>query len=148
VSKPSTAGLTANEPRGTAVGGWHNSIVAGHYRIQGLLGEGGIGEFYHAYDENLKTEVVLKVPTQECAAVPARSAAPQKLHAPGLSARGVRVSQSFFFHAGVTRVRRWSHRHHSSQPQAGSAAQPGSAAQSGSQATSRHTTFGTQRVTV
>ena len=51
-------------------------------------------------------------------------------------------------HAGVSRVRRSSRRAHSSQPQAGSAAQAGSAEQSGSQATSRHTTFGTQRVTV
>ena len=49
---------------------WRDSIVAGRYRIQGLLGEGGMGEVYRAYDENLKTDVVLKVPKRQVVADP------------------------------------------------------------------------------
>lgn len=47
---------------------WGDSIVASRYHIRGLLGEGGMGEVYRAYDENLKTDVVLKVPKRQVVA--------------------------------------------------------------------------------
>ena len=43
-------------------GDWQNIRVARRYQTKERLGAGGMGEVYLAYDEHLKTNVVLKVP--------------------------------------------------------------------------------------
>ena len=36
-------------------------LLAGRYRIDGLLGRGGMSEVYHGYDERLDRRVAIKV---------------------------------------------------------------------------------------
>src|SRR5437588_249021 len=36
------------------------TLIPGRYRIVSLLGQGGMGELYHAIDNELRTEVALK----------------------------------------------------------------------------------------
>ena len=37
-------------------------LASGRYRVDSLLGEGGMGAVFRAWDKNLSTEVVIKVP--------------------------------------------------------------------------------------
>src|SRR4051812_28905810 len=37
-------------------------VSGGRYRLTGRLGEGGMGVVYRAWDNNLQTDVVIKVP--------------------------------------------------------------------------------------
>lgn len=62
------SGRVGPPPAAGAISGWGSSIVAGRYRVQRLLGKGGMGEVYCAFDQNLKTDVVLKVPKRELVA--------------------------------------------------------------------------------
>ncbi len=48
------------------VDSWEGLEVAGgRYTVTGMLGEGGMGQVYQAWDHNLNTNVVLKVPLRE-----------------------------------------------------------------------------------
>lgn len=40
-------------------------VAGGRYTVTGMLGEGGMGQVYQAWDHNLNTNVVLKVPLRE-----------------------------------------------------------------------------------
>jgi serine/threonine-protein kinase len=40
-------------------------IAAGRYKILGRVGQGSMGHIYCAYDRNLETDVVLKVPVSQ-----------------------------------------------------------------------------------
>jgi serine/threonine protein kinase len=45
---------------------WENlELCGGRYAVKALLGEGGMGQAYRAWDRNVETDVVIKVPRRE-----------------------------------------------------------------------------------
>jgi serine/threonine protein kinase len=60
--------------------GWERAglpeLLAGRYRVDGLLGRGGMSEVYHGYDERLDRQVAIKV-LRPPAFVPAQPDSPE-----------------------------------------------------------------------
>jgi serine/threonine protein kinase len=53
-----------------------HELLAGRYRVDGLLGRGGMSEVYHGYDERLDRRIAIKV-LRPPASVPARPDSPE-----------------------------------------------------------------------
>jgi serine/threonine protein kinase len=60
----------SREPEG------RHELLAGRYRVDGLLGRGGMSEVYHGYDERLDRRIAIKV-LRPPASVPARPDSPE-----------------------------------------------------------------------
>jgi serine/threonine protein kinase len=58
-------------------GSSHARLVAGRYRMDGLIGRGGMGEVYHGWDERLDRPVAIKLLRSPLGPVPARPDSPE-----------------------------------------------------------------------
>ncbi len=67
----STAGGSVERRRRTASGSLPAPASIGRYQVRGLLGEGGFGRVYLAWDQELKRHVAAKVPHAHRVAEPA-----------------------------------------------------------------------------